>query len=267
MLISLFALPVAGALVFFARRFAPMRLRATGAVIGLASSAVSATLYSLHCPEAGANAAHPAVIELYQSQGCSSCPPALAVLDEVADRADVLALNFAVTYWDQLGWKDTYADPAYTAQQWSYARAQGRSNVQTPQLIINGRAAVLGSRKGEVELAIARNARAGGPTLAVRGNIISITASATARPAIVWFVAYDPRTVQVPIGAGKNGGRTLPHRNIVRRLVSLGRWSGKVSNFTVPGTSAGLKRAYWFRPETVARSWRPSGFRKPSPQA
>jgi hypothetical protein len=191
----------------------------------------------------GANAALPAVIELYQSQGCSSCPPALAVLDEVADRADVLALNFAVTYWDQLGWKDTYADPAYTARQWSYARAQGRSNVQTPQLIINGRAAVLGSRKGEVELAIARNARAGGPTLAARGNIISIAASAAARPAIVWFVAYDPRTVQVPIRAGENGGRTLPHRNIVRRLVSLGRWSGRVSDFTVPGTSAGLKRA------------------------
>ena len=219
---------------------------AGGGAIGLQLAAPSGTLQAKAAAfpiASGADVAHPAVIELYQSQGCSSCPKALAVLDELADRADVLALNFAVTYWDQLGWKDTYADPAFTARQWSYARAQGRGNVQTPQLIVNGRAAVLGSRKGEVELAIARNARAGGPTLAARGNIISIAASAAARPAIVWFVAYDPRTVQVPIQAGENGGRTLPHRNIVRRLVSLGRWSGKESNFTVPATSAGLKRA------------------------
>lgn len=191
----------------------------------------------------GADAAHPAVIELYQSQGCSSCPPALAVLDEVANRADVLALNFAVTYWDQLGWKDTYADPAYTARQWSYARAQGRGNVQTPQLIVNGRAAVLGSRKAEVEQAIARNARTGGPVLTARGNTISVAASAATKPGTVWFVAYDPRTVQVPIRAGENGGRTLPHRNIVRQLVSLGSWHGKASTFTAPTTAAGLKRA------------------------
>jgi hypothetical protein len=191
----------------------------------------------------GADAAHPAVIELYQSQGCSSCPPALTVLDEVANRPDVLALNFAVTYWDQLGWKDTYADPAYTARQWAYARAQGRGNVQTPQLIINGRAAVLGSRKAEVEQAIARNARAGGPALAAQGNVISVAASAATTPGTVWFVAYDPRTVQVPIRAGENGGRTLPHRNIVRQLVSLGSWSGKAKSFAAPATPAGLKRA------------------------
>jgi len=225
--------------------FAMLALAGSGA-IGLEFTASSGALQAKAAAfpiASGADAAHPAVIELYQSQGCSSCPPALAVLDEVADRADVLALNFAVTYWDQFGWKDTYADPAYTARQWSYARAQGRSNVQTPQLIVNGRAAVLGSRKGEVEQAIARNARTGGPTLADNGNIISITASAAARPAKVWFVAYDPRTVQVPIRAGENGGRSLPHRIIGRQLVSIGGWSGKASNLTAPATSAGLKRA------------------------
>ncbi len=191
----------------------------------------------------GADAAHPAVIELYQSQGCSSCPPALAVLDEVANRPDVLALNFAVTYWDQLGWKDIYAQPAYTARQWSYARAQGRGNVQTPQLIVNGRVAVLGSRKGEVEQAIAGNARTGGPALAANGNVITVAAATMARPSTVWFVAYDPRTVQVPIRAGENGGRTLPHRNIVRQLVALGSWNGKAGTFTAPATPTGLKRA------------------------
>ncbi len=191
----------------------------------------------------GADAAHPAVIELYQSQGCSSCPPALAVLDEVANRPDVLALNFAVTYWDQLGWKDIYARPEYTARQWDYSHAQGRGNVQTPQLIVNGRAAVLGSRKGEVEQAIANNARTGGPALAAQGNTITVAAAPSTKPATVWLVGYDPRPVQVPIRAGENNGRTLPHRNVVRQLVSLGSWSGKAVSYTAPATPAGLKRA------------------------
>ncbi len=223
--------------------FAMVAVAGAGA-LGLHFAAPSLAPEARAAPLAsGADAAHPAVIELYQSQGCSSCPPALAVLDEVANRPDVLALNFAVTYWDQLGWKDTYAQPAYTARQWAYARAQGRGNVQTPQLIVNGRAAVLGSRKAEVEQAIAHNPRSGGPALAAKGNVISVAASAAARPATIWYVAYDPRTVQVPIRAGENDGRTLPHRNIVRQLVALGSWSGKASSFTAPATPAGLKRA------------------------
>ena len=133
----------------------------------------------------GADAAHPAVIELYQSQGCSSCPPALAVLDQIDDRPDVLALNFAVTYWDRLGWKDIYAQPAYTARQWDYSHAQGRGNVQTPQLIVNGRAAVLGSYKAEVEKAIAANARAAGPQIAVEGTRITVAAAPATKAATV----------------------------------------------------------------------------------
>jgi hypothetical protein len=191
----------------------------------------------------GADAAHPAVIELYQSQGCSSCPPALKVLEEVANRPDVLALNFAVTYWDQLGWKDIYAQPAFTARQWAYSHAQGRSNVQTPQLIVNGRAAVLGSYKAEVEKAIATNRRSGGPAIAADGGKVTVAAGPAAKPATVWLVGYDPRTVQVPIRAGENEGRTLPHRNVVRQLVSLGSWTGKVASYATPATPTGLSRA------------------------
>lgn len=190
-----------------------------------------------------ADAAHPAVIELYQSQGCSSCPPALAVLDRVADRPDVLALNFAVTYWDQLGWKDIYARPEYTARQWAYSRAQGRGNVQTPQLIVNGRAAVLGSRQPEVEAAIAKFPRPAGPEITVRGVAVTVAAGPAAKPATVWLVAYDPRNVAVPVRAGENGGRTLPHRNIVKQLVAIGSWSGKTVSYTAPATPAGLQRA------------------------
>ncbi len=211
------------------------------ASLGLASPSVP--VRAAAAVASGADAAHPAVIELYQSQGCSSCPPALAVLDQVANRPDVLALNFAVTYWDQLGWKDIYAQPAFTARQWEYSHAQGRGNVQTPQLIVNGKAAVLGSFKPEVEQAIAANARAKGPEIAASGSRVTVSAAPTGRPATVWLVGYDPRTVQVPVRAGENGGRTLPHRNIVRQLVSLGSWSGKAAAYGAPATSAGLARA------------------------
>ncbi|HWA61493.1 MAG TPA: DUF1223 domain-containing protein, partial [Caulobacteraceae bacterium] len=86
-----------------------------------------------------ADAAHPVVVELFQSQGCSSCPPANANLMSIADRPDVLALSFGVTYWDQLGWKDTFASPQFTARQWDYARALRHDNVFTPQVVVNGR--------------------------------------------------------------------------------------------------------------------------------
>jgi hypothetical protein len=228
--------------------FAIIALASAG-VIGLhfASPSVTpaANAASVPAPVAsGADAAHPAVIELYQSQGCSSCPPALKVLDEVANRPDVLALNFAVTYWDQLGWKDIYAQPAFTARQWDYSHAQGRASVQTPQLIVNGRAAVLGSYKAEVEKAIAANSRgATGPSVSISGSQVTVEAAPSAKPATVWLVGYDPRTVQVPVRAGENSGRTLPHRNVVRHLVSLGSWSGRAASFTAPATPTGLKRA------------------------
>ena len=91
-----------------------------------------------------ADAVHPVVIELFQSQGCSSCPPAAANVAALADRPDVLALSFQVTYWDQLGWKDTFAEPRYTARQWDYAHAFHHDNVFTPQVVINGRASGVG---------------------------------------------------------------------------------------------------------------------------
>ena len=190
------------------------------------------------------DASQPTVIELYQSQGCSSCPPALAVLDQIAgERTDVIALNFAVTYWDQLGWKDQYAQPAFTARQWDYARAGGRGNVQTPQLIVNGVRAVLGSRKGEVDSAIAAAAgKSRGPDIAISGSRLTVSAGSAAKGQ-VWIVDYDPRRVPVAIGAGENGGRTLVHRNIVRHLTSLGAWTGSASAYTLPAASPGLLRA------------------------
>jgi hypothetical protein len=186
-------------------------------------------------PATPADAAHPTVVELYQSQGCSSCPPADANVNAIADRPGILALSFAVTYWDYLGWKDVFAKPAYTARQWDYARTSGRGQVSTPQVIINGRAAVVGANAATLAAAIRDNARgAVGPTIEASHGRVTIGAAAASAPATVWLVRYDPRTLAVPIRAGENGGRTLDHRNVVRSLDALGGWRGQAVSFPVP---------------------------------
>ena len=195
-------------------------------------------------PSSTASAAQPVVLELFQSQGCSSCPPANAVLDQIANRPDVLALNFAVTYWDQLGWKDSFARPEFTARQWDYAHAQGRGNVATPQLIVNGRGAVLGSVRADVDRAIGAYARRGPqPEIAASSGELNGGAAPTTSPASVWLVDYDPRTIQVPVRAGENGGRTLPHRDIVKRMTALGTWRGAAAHYRIAAATPGLARA------------------------
>lgn len=185
----------------------------------------------------------PVVVELYQSQGCSSCPPANANLNAIADRPDVIPLSFAVTYWDQLGWKDTFARPQFTARQWDYARSAGRGQVATPQMVINGgRQTIVGNDRQQLEAAIAGARRSGGPQITLTGGRISIGAAGTARPATVWVVRFDPRVNNVPIRAGENGGRTLPHRNIVRQLQAVGTWSGKVATFPLPASPSPVYR-------------------------
>jgi hypothetical protein len=192
-----------------------------------------------------ADAAHPTVVELFQSQGCSSCPPANANVLALSGRPDILALSFQVTYWDQLGWKDTFGSPQYTARQWAYARALRHDNVWTPQVVINGRTDVVGVRPGEIEGAIARADRGdAGPRIEAAAGHVTVAGPAQARPAEVWLVRYDPNVVQVPIRRGENGGRTLPHKNVVRSLTRLGDWSGPARTFDVPAAgAAGLKSA------------------------
>ena len=185
-----------------------------------------------------ADSSHPAVIELFQSQGCSSCPPANANVNALADRPDVLALSFGVTYWDGLGWKDVFARPHYTQRQWDYARALGNAQVWTPQVVVNGRATVTGTRRAALEALVAEVDRGtGGPAIAFADGGVAITGT-TPRPADIWLVRYDPRTVAVAIKAGENGGRTLPHRNIVHELIRIGSWTGGARRFAVPAARA-----------------------------
>jgi hypothetical protein len=201
--------------------------------MGLVFAAISAFAGA---PTLAADAGHPVVVELFQSQGCSSCPPANANLLTIVDRPDVLALSFGVTYWDQLGWKDTFAQPQFTARQWDYARALRHDNVFTPQIVVNGRADGVGADKGEFAALVARGDRGtGGPVVKIESGAVSVGAGAApAGGADVLLVRYDPRTVQVPIRRGENGGRTLPHRNVVKALVRLGHWNGGAERFTLP---------------------------------
>lgn len=184
---------------------------------------------------AGASAARPVVVELFTSQGCSSCPPANANLALLSRRPEVLALSFGVTYWDSLGWKDTFAQPAFTARQKTYERALGHGGPFTPQVVVDGRADVVGNQLSEIERLIARSVRPQGPALRLGAQEVSIGAAPAPKAgADVWLVRYDPRTLQVPVRRGENGGKTLPHRNVVKELVRLGGWSGPAARFALP---------------------------------
>ncbi len=214
------------------RLFWPLGVVAVAAV-GLALAAMSPAPAPARAP-VRADAAHPAVVELFQSQGCSSCPPANANLNAIADRPDVLALSFAVTYWDDLGWKDTFGQDVFTARQKAYAAGALGSQVATPEMVINGRVDLVGQDRAEVEAALKRAGAPGGPAVTITPTLVTIAAGASpTRPADVWLIRYDPRTLNVPIKRGENGGRTLPHRNIVRQLIQLGGWNGAPVSYSL----------------------------------
>lgn len=204
---------------------------------GLAALAL-ALLGSSAPPAAAADAAHPTVVELFQSQGCSSCPPALANLNALSSRKDVLPLAFAVDYWDRLGWKDTFDKPEFTKRQYAYSRAMGLDGVYTPQVVVNGRVEGVGADLADMAALVERGDRGlGGPAIAFRPDGVEVgAAKAGAAGADVWLVRYDPRNLEVKILRGENAGRTLAHKNIVRDMALIGHWSGEPAKFAIsPG--------------------------------
>ncbi len=181
----------------------------------------------------GGTAQRPVVLELFQSQGCSSCPPANANLNALADRPDVLALSFGVTYWDQLGWKDTFAKPAFTDRQKAYAHALP-AQLGTPQMVVEGREDLIGTNARDVDLALRRARPAMDATVALsRGRVEIGAGRAPKAGADVWLVRYDPRVRQVAIQRGENNGKTLPHRDVVRELTRMGGWTGAPAAFAI----------------------------------
>lgn len=159
------------------------------------------------------NANAPVLVELFTSQGCSSCPPADAVLAGLADRPDVVAISRHVTYWDRLGWRDTLGSAANTALQRAYAaRGVAGGEVYTPQAVLNGRVGLVGSHASALNAAIMAAASQNSVRLSFADGRIS--AASTLPGAELRFIAVASQRI-VRIGAGENGGRRIAYHNIV----------------------------------------------------
>jgi hypothetical protein len=199
----------------------------------------------------------PAVVELFTSEGCNSCPPAEAYIGELAGRSDVLALAFHVDYWDDLGWRDRFGLGQSVERQRSYARSLRLSSVYTPEVVIDGRGDYVGSNRvgiaralqerregvpvtlsvgnGEAEVRLGPNVqgtRENGPSEKAPGENVQGVKPSNDKPAggDVVLVAYLRKAVS-SIGRGENAGRTLDEYNIVRAVVPLGRWNGGAQEF------------------------------------
>lgn len=194
-------------------------------------------------PAAMAAERAPTVVELFTSQGCSSCPPANANLIKLSNRSDVLALSFSVTYWDYLGWKDTYGKPEFTQRQVNYEPALHQAGPYTPQMVVNGSATAVGNSLREIQELISETPPLNGPALAFGRDRIEVGAVPETGSADVWLVRYDPQIEAVPVARGENTGTTLQHAHVVRRLERLGHWSGEKTSFTLPSQQPGLKTA------------------------
>ena len=204
----------------------------------LAATIAVIVLFAPPCRAAGPRpAASPVVVELFTSQSCSSCPPADELLTELArTRPDILALDFHVTYWDRLGWKDPYSLPQATQRQRRYSELWGRDEVYTPQLVAGGRHQAVGSDRGDVLAAIAA-AAADEPAAPMQlgrdaaGLVLDVGAGYGA--ATLLLVGFDAAHT-TRVGGGENGGRTLTEVNVVRSLVPVGNWRGKAMILHAP---------------------------------
>jgi hypothetical protein len=175
-------------------------------------------------------------VELFTSQGCSSCPRADALLTKLARRDDIIALSLPVDYWDYLGWKDTLASPKFTQRQRAYALARGDGAIYTPQAVVNGLVHVNGSDEGAID----RNIEKTGKTVSASYVPIRLSeskdrlvvetgprlGSGAAKDATLWLALFA-KSVTVEIARGENQGRTVTYSNVVRELMPIGTWSGK----------------------------------------
>ena len=195
-------------------------------------------------PPALAQSRPATVVELFTSQGCSSCPPANANLITLSQRPDVLTLSYAVTYWDRLGWKDTFSKQEFTDRQVVYEPALDQFGPYTPQMVVNGATTAVGNRLAEVDTLIAQASPLTGPALALDGSKLVLGAGAApAGGADIWRVSYDPHTVEVAVPRGENAGRTLAHTHVVHALDHLGVWTGAALETSVQPAPHGLRTA------------------------
>jgi hypothetical protein len=194
-----------------------------------------------------ANAAEhsPVVVELFTSQGCSSCPPANANLIRLSKQKNVLTLSFAVTYWDYLGWKDTYSKEEFTDRQTTYEPALGQEGPFTPQMVVNGKISAVGNDLRQMQRLIADADPLTGAAVALHGTHAEIGSASSVRKstADVWLVRYDPNVVRVLVDRGENSGATLTHTHVVHTLTRLGKWNGKAEAFDFSAATGKLHTA------------------------
>jgi hypothetical protein len=215
---------------------APLRSRFIAVFLAAAGGVVASPVGAVDSKTSGQIKS---VLELYTSQGCSSCPAADKLLPAFADKDGVLALSFNVDIWDSLGWKDTLAKPQFTQRQRAYAQMRGDGQVYTPQTIVNGMTHAVGSDRAAIEAEIrttsaqTKNMRV--PlNIASDGNGVQIdaptwsVAKAAAVTATLWLVKFTP-SVEVAIPRGENSGRKISYHNVVRELVAVGQWRGEAS--------------------------------------
>lgn len=184
-----------------------------------------------------------AVVELFTSQGCSSCPPADKILGELARDPSVVALTMPIDYWDYLGWKDTLADSRFSTRQKAYSRMRGDRDVYTPQVIVNGERHLIGSDRVAIDKAMHETRQANDVmsvpvSMAVSGKQLNVTVTAassghTARQGEIWICAVS-RAVPISIARGENRGREIVYHNVVRNWLKVGDWSGKTASWSVP---------------------------------
>jgi hypothetical protein len=174
----------------------------------------------------------PAVVELFTSEGCSSCPPAEAYLGELAERRDVLALAYHVDYWDDLGWRDRFGLTEAVQRQSLYAKTLRRSSAYTPQVVIDGQADYVGSDRASIGKSLAANRDGVAIALSVRDGqvLIDLAPQANVAASDIVLVGYRRQAVSA-IGRGENAGRTLTEFNIVRVIRTLGQWDGRAQQF------------------------------------
>ena len=183
-----------------------------------------------------------AVVELFTSQGCSSCPPADKIIGELAKDPSVIALSMPIDYWDYLGWKDTLADARFSARQKAYSRVRGDREVYTPQAVVNGSVHVVGSDLAGIESAIGVTRKANGVmsipvTMTQSGKQLTVSVAANRSPAAmhgeVWICSIS-KAIPISIGRGENRGKELTYYNVVRNLMKVGDWNGDSGSWTVP---------------------------------
>jgi hypothetical protein len=207
----------------------------------LASASFAAGVLIASCALACASEPR-ALLELFTSQGCSSCPPADKLLGDLANDPSLVALSVPIDYWDYLGWKDTLALPGHSVRQRAYARVRGDREVYTPQMIVNGEVHVVGSDRAAIDRAITQTDRnpavmSANVLVSIGGNNLNVKVSPDKERlgGEVWLCPLS-KAMPIAIGRGENSGRTVIYHNVVRRWVKLGDWTGNDASWSLPLT-------------------------------